>query len=275
MPLTETERAERRAADRERLHEATKALLTTDGWQKWVKVRSQNGLARYSISNQLLIAVQAPHATYVAGFRAFLNLGRCVRKGETGIRILAPVVNKKKEADPDEKKSPIRFRAVPVFDVSQTDPLPNREPAPLEPETQPITGDSHEHLLPLLTEHAKSLGYSVDYQDTGHAGGWCNPNTQMIVIGEHLAPNAQVRTLVHELAHAHGIGYKQYNRARAEVLVDTITYIVCGTAGLDTSGETIPYVAGWGEDGVLDAITEYAGVIDEVARKLEDVLAND
>ena len=77
---SEQERAQRRQADRERLEQAARALLTSDGWQRWVRVRSRNGLARYSFGNQLLIALQRPDASYVAGFRAFLELNRCVRR---------------------------------------------------------------------------------------------------------------------------------------------------------------------------------------------------
>jgi hypothetical protein len=78
--MTEAARAERRRADRDRLERAARALLNSDGWQRWVKVRSTNGLARYSFGNQPLIAMQRPDATYVAGFRAFLQLNRSVRK---------------------------------------------------------------------------------------------------------------------------------------------------------------------------------------------------
>ena len=60
--------------------------------------------------------------------------------------------------------------------------------------------------------------------------------------------------LVHELAHALGVGYEQFGRERAEVIVDTVTFVVCGSAGLDVGGESIPYVAGWGEDGALEAM---------------------
>src|SRR5664280_1066340 len=98
--LTDAERAERRQADRDRLEHAARALLSSEGWQRWVKVRSTNGLARYSFGNQLLIAMQRPDASYVAGFRAFLELNRCVRKGERSIRILAPMSVRKRDGDP-------------------------------------------------------------------------------------------------------------------------------------------------------------------------------
>jgi hypothetical protein len=79
--------------------------------------------------------------------------------------------------------------------------------------------------------------------------------------------------LVHELAHALGVGYREYGRRRAEVLVDTVTYVVCGSVGLDVSEDSVPYVASWCEAGTLDAIREYAGTIDAIARRIEGVLA--
>ena len=99
--LTEAERDARRHADRERIEQAARALLTSDGWQRWIRVRATNGLSRYSLRNQWLIACEC-HArgitpTYVAGFRAFLALNRCVRKGETAIKILAPVAVKQRD----------------------------------------------------------------------------------------------------------------------------------------------------------------------------------
>ena len=82
-------------------------------------------------------------------------------------------------------------------------------------------------------------------------------------------------TLVHELAHALGLGYARYGRDKAEVLVDCVTYVVCSSVGLDVGGESIPYIAGWGEDGALDAIREYAETIDAVARRIEAALNAD
>jgi hypothetical protein len=86
--------------------------------------------------------------TYVAGFRAFLDLNRCVRKAEKAIRILAPVTVKQRDVNGEETgEKKVFFRTVPVFDVSMTDPLPGKEPVPLAPPSQPITGDSHHHLI--------------------------------------------------------------------------------------------------------------------------------
>jgi hypothetical protein len=86
---TEREREQWRVRDRERLKVAAEQLLTSEGWQRWVGVRSRNGLARYSVNNQLLIALARPDATFVAGFHAWQELGYAVRKGERAIWILA------------------------------------------------------------------------------------------------------------------------------------------------------------------------------------------
>src|SRR5262249_46320463 len=146
-----------------------RALLSTEGWQRWVRVRSSNGLARYSFHNQLLIALQCPEASYVAGFRAFLKLNRCVRRGEGAIRILAPMSVRGRDAqqretdtvtDAEESRR-IFFRTVAVFDVSQTETLPGTEAVPLQPPSEPITGSRHARLLVPLQRFARQLGYGV------------------------------------------------------------------------------------------------------------------
>lgn len=277
--LTDEERAQRRAEDRERLQRAARELLTSDGWRRWIEVRARNGLARYSLGNQLLIALQAPDARFVAGFHAWKGLGRRVSKGQRGIRILAPMpVRDRGDSDgsaegEDDKGARTLFKSVAVFDVAQTEALPGREPVALEPPTQPITGDSHAHLIAPLARLAGELGFQVEHRSlNGSADGWCDPQAKRIVVNAALPANARVRVLVHEIAHALGIGYADRGRAHAEVMVDCVTYVVCGQLGLDTSGETIPYVAGWGEDGALEAINADAQTIDEVSRRIETAL---
>ena len=98
-PLTDEERDARRKADRDRIEQAARALLTTDGWQRWIRVRASNGLSRYSLGNQMIcrdrgaIGAASPRPTSPA-FAPCLQLNRVPRKGE-GIRILAPVTVKR------------------------------------------------------------------------------------------------------------------------------------------------------------------------------------
>jgi hypothetical protein len=80
---------------------------------------------------------------------------------------------------------------------------------------------------------------------------------------------------VHECAHALGIDYERYSREQSEVLADTITFVVCASVGLAVDGDSIAYVAGWGEDGALEAVTEFASTIDVLARRIEDAIADE
>jgi len=226
--LTDEERDERRQAQRRQLENALAALLTSEGWRRWLQTRAT--LHAYSANNTLLIAQQAHERgidpTHVAGFKAWLRLGRCVRKGERGLRIWAPMRLKAREQDGEETgERRVGFRTTSVFDVSQTDVLPGVEPAPLTPPCEPIEGDSHAHLLTGLENLAAELGYSVrELPLVGSADGWCDPKRHEIVVNEQLAPNGCVRMLVHELAHALGVGYEEFGRARAETIVDAVIF---------------------------------------------------
>jgi hypothetical protein len=275
--LSDTERAERRRQDRERLQRAAAELLGSEGWARWVRARAM--FHSYSAGNCMLLAAQCHQRgmvpTRIAGFRTWLKLGRVVRKGESALRILAPVPLKQRDeqtgAETDERR--VFFKTAFVFDVSQTTILDGVEPAPLEAPNEPLTGDSHAHLLAPLGVFAESLGYAVAFEPLcGSVGGWCDPKARRIVVDAGVPANAQLRTLIHECAHALGIGYDRYSRAQAEVMVDTATFIAASAVGLSVDGETVPYVSGWSEDRARDAVTEFAETIDQVARRIEEVL---
>jgi hypothetical protein len=271
--LDEEEREQRRAQDRDRLKATAEQLLTSEGWQRWVRVRAQGGLARLSLNNQLLVALARPDATFVAGFKAWLKLGYCVRKGEKAIRIIAPMPIKQRDSGDEEAETRVLFKGVAVFDRSQVAPIEGVEQTPLEPPCEPLTGKSHAHLLTPLAAFAQTLGYMVSFEPVvGSAGGWCDAEAKCIAVDADAPANARLRILIHETIHALGVGYAQYGRARAEVIVDTATWLAAASVGLDVSGESVPYVAGWGEHGELDAVTEFAQTIDGLARQVEDVL---
>jgi hypothetical protein len=230
--LSEAEREQRRRADRERVKEAAGELLSSEGWRQWVRARET--FHAYSASNCMLIALQCHQRGIVpeqiAGFHARIKLGRAVRKGEQAIRILAPITVKQRNRDSDDaEERRVFFKTTFVFDVSQTDPIPGVEPAPLHPPRQPLTGNSHAHLLAPLVTFAEWLGYAVVFQSIpGATDGWCDPRARRIVIDADMPANAQVRTLVHEITHALGVDYATYSRAQAEVIVDTAIFLPRG-----------------------------------------------
>jgi antirestriction protein ArdC len=273
---TAAEREGRRRRDRERLAEATRALLGSEGWKAWLRARGT--LHGYSLRNTLLIAQEGRRRGFtprhVAGFKAWLRLGRCVSKGERGIAILAPVRVKQRDVDGEGTgESRVFFRTAWVFDVSQTEPLPGVEPAPLEPPRAPIQGDSHAALRAPLEELAGELGYTVAYRDLEQAEGRCDYRARRICVAARLAPNGQVAVLVHELAHALVGCEAGLSRPLEELVVEAVSYVVCAGAGLDTSPDSVPYIAGWAGDDALDQLQRAAELIDGLARRIEEAIA--
>ena len=262
--------ADRRTAERERITQACEALLTSEGWRRWVRARSV--FRSYSINNQILIAFQAPEATRVAGFQAWRKLGRQVRAGERSIRIIAPItIHKQDEAGEDGVI--LRFRSVPVFDIAQTDKIPGAPQVLIDQPGKPITGDSHAHLIPILEGFASELGYVVEYKSTGVASGYHDSKGKLVAVSDSLSVNGRVQVLVHEMCHALGADYKTYPRDECEVIVETAAMIICASVGLDVSSESVPYITGWARKAnPTEAITRFAGVIDELAARIETIV---
>jgi N-terminal domain of anti-restriction factor ArdC len=171
--LSDAERAERRRRDRERLQRAAEQLLTSEGWQRWVRVRSQAGLARLSLSNQLHVALVRPDATFVAGFKSWLRLGFAVKKGERAIAIIAPLPIKERDRISGEEtgETVVLFKTVFVFDRAQVATIDGVEQASLEPPCEPLTGDSHAHLIAPLRAFTESLGFTVSLRGDRRTGG--------------------------------------------------------------------------------------------------------
>ena len=141
-------------------------LRTSEDWQAYLKARRR--FPSYSWRNVLLIYLQHPTAERVAGFRAWLELGYCVTKGSTGIRIWARCAPSHKRlqawrdagADPDQRPKPT-YKLVSVFAQDQVAALPPpAKPVPLRPPIAEITGDSHERLFGAVVSLVEQIGYS-------------------------------------------------------------------------------------------------------------------
>jgi antirestriction protein ArdC len=285
--LTDAEREQRRATDRAFVQQAVEALRSSEGWQRWLTTRRHFHV--YSLTNQLLIAAAMPHATRVAGFKAWLKLGYCVRRGEHAvIRIWIPIPPSKAKlkawrdagADPAEKPRTF-FRLGPVWDRSQVEELPPpAEPAPLDPpEAAEIDGDELGPWLEPLTALAAEIGSTVTYGPIASgADGYYRPSTKAIVIEAAHPPNRQVKTLVHELAHALVRADRQdddpeLDAAAEELVAETIAYSVCASSGVAPGEFSISYLAGWSERTPIATIERTAALIDRLSRRIEDAVA--
>ena len=281
---TESERQARREADRAKAREAVEALKTSEGWRRWLELRRR--FHAYSLGNQLLIALQRPDATRVAGFRMWLKLGYCVRRGERALRIWVPMAPSKsaidrwKQAGADPAERPrTRFKLGPVFDRAQVDPLPPpANPVALNPPIAPVEGEELAWAFPPLIVLAGDLGSSVDIDALpAGQGGYYEPQTRRIVLAAAGSINQQVKTLVHELSHALvrvevDDAQLPFSYAEEELVVESVAFTVCGSMGLDTSGYSVPYLASWSERAALSTIETAATTIDRIAKRIEGAL---
>ena len=261
----------------ERLHAQVAALITSDDWQAWLAVAAR--FHRYSFNNLMLIFSQNPDATHVAGYRRWQNLGRNVRRGERGIRILAPCTQRRTTTDDETGESRTRtfvrgFRVASVFDVAQTegDPLPTID--------QPALVDGHAPagLLELLIAEVVAAGFSYQRAalPSAHttANGLTDYTTRTVTVRPDLPDGHAVKTTAHELAHVllHGLNRDDgMTRDRVEVEAESVAYVVCNAWGLDPAGYTFPYVAGWSR-GDVALITATAERVVGCARQILDRL---
>lgn len=226
---------------------------------------------RYSLGNVLLIMVQCPEATHVAGFHTWKSLGRFVKPGEKGIAILAPMLLKNKE-DPSDSKNEsgdadansderhLRFRVVYVFDASQTDGEPM-------PEFAQVTGDPGDH-AERLKGLVRQLSIELEYSDQlGGADGASSGGR--IRIREGLDPAQEFSTLVHELAHEilhQGEGRVGTTKSSRELEAEAVAFVVAQAVGLDTGTASSDYIQLYRGDKELlmkslDSIRLAAGTI--------------
>ena len=193
---------------------------------------------RYSLGNVLLIGWQRPDATRVAGFCTWKKLGRRVKRGERGIRILAPVVRRRRRPCDDVGEEPeevATFRSVCVFDVAQTEgrPLPQFARAEGEP------GEHTERLKRFIA----SRGIHVAFSDAvGGAEGYSAGGR--IVVRHGLSPAEEFSVLVHELAHEmlHWDEDVERGKTVRETEAEAAAFVVCQAVGLDARDSASDYI---------------------------------
>jgi N-terminal domain of anti-restriction factor ArdC len=236
----------------QQLVDAVDQLITSDDWLRFLAAASR--FHRYSVNNVLLIMKQAPTATQVASYTTWQQLGRQVRKGEKGIKILAPCRYPVKDAgtatDVKEEKYAVRgFRLASVFDVGQTDgeALPSVEGPKL------LEGDAPQGMWDAIRDLIVGEGFSVGRADLGEANGVTRFDTKEVLVAPHLSDRAAVKTLCHELAHVRLHGDRLVSRSRelSEAEAESCAYLISQAWGMDSSDYSIPYVAHWAQSSEL------------------------
>lgn len=211
---------------------------------------------RYSINNVFLIVSQRPDATHVAGFQTWKQLGRWVRKGEKGIVILAPMTFRKADQDAESRddgkpaKPILRFRAVHVFDISQTD-------GQTLPETARYAGDPAAHLV-RLKELVLAAGISLGYGDVP-PGALGVSRGGSIALRSDLAPAEEFAVLVHEFAHEvlHRGESRPPSRTVRETEAEAVAFVVATAIGLNPATSASDYISLYeGDEKTLAASLE-------------------
>jgi len=255
------------------VREGVAKVQSSEAWKVWLDASSK--FWKYSFHNQMLIRCQRPDASRVAGYQRWLKFGRQVKKGATGIRILAPNTVKmpKKDGEKDDVVSVIRgFRVISVFDISQT------EGKELPEIYHPLRGASIDDLVGKLTSFITGHGYTVRIGKTSSADifGYVNDQKE-IVLKEGESPNQQALVLAHEISHAilGHVGSLQ-NRAEKELEAETSAWIICRNLGLRTDETSFVYLASWvngpeREKKLEQAATRASRVAEQILSGLESM----
>ena len=267
--LTADKPAEKIKEITDRLEQGIAELFDSERYKEYLQVMSK--FHNYSFNNTLLIAMQKPDASYIAGFNAWKNnFGRNVMRGEKGIRILAPspykIRQEVEKKDPQTGKTVIgadgkpvmetkeiqipAYKVVAVFDVSQTE---GRELPSLS--TNELTGDVEQY-GDFFAALEKTSPVPIGFEKIeGTAHGYYHLEEKRIAIDEGMSELQNLKTAIHEIAHAklHDIDLNapqeeqgdRPDRRTREVQAESIAYTVCQHYGLDTSDYSFGYVAGW------------------------------
>lgn len=261
----------------ERLEQGVKEVFSGAEYKAYLDFMSK--FYDYSVNNSILIFMQKPDASLVAGYRAWQNkFKRQVRKGEKGIMILAPIPRKFKKEVEDEDGNKVEkvisytdFRAVSVFDISQTD---GEEVPSIAKE---LTDDvqNYDELFTKLTDFSPvPVGFEVI---TNGANGYFSHLEKRIAIKEGMAEQQTIKTLIHEISHAilhdKETGEEaEADRRTKEVQAESVAYVVCSSLGLDTSDYSFGYVAGWSGKKEAKELTDSMEVIKKTAKTIIDAL---
>ena len=225
----------------------------------------------YSANNCLLIALQCPHASYVAGYTSWRNnFHRQVKKGEKAIRIISPIKYKKKNEE-DEEEERIGFKSASVFDISSTVQIDGMEPVQIG--VSDLQGHI-ENYKDFLHAFQSVSPVPVDFRlFDGDARGYYSDTEKIIVVQDGMTERQSVKTLIHEIAHAMLHTKEQLqeckkDRKQKELEAESVAYIVCEHYGFDSEDYSFPYIVGWVGTGFQDILKESMTVIQKTADQI-------
>lgn len=274
-----------------KIENGVRDVFTSDKYREYLKFCSQ--FTNYSVNNTILIQMQRPDASLVAGFQKWKQFDRSVNKGEKGIEILVPIKSKtnhyvetevpdvdeygNKQYNPDgtEKTKTVatpmtelRFTRGYVFDVSQTS---GKELPTLAEE---LKGSIDKDKMRAIVEGVKnSVGIPVTFENIQSGSkGYFSVTENKIAIKSGMSDIQTLKTLFHEAAHAklHGDNseLRKTERSGKEIQAESTAYIIANHYGIDTSEYSFPYIAAWSDGKELKALKSH---LDEIQKAAKDI----
>jgi antirestriction protein ArdC len=244
-------------AELELIEKGIEEILKSGKWADFLKF--QSAFHNYSFGNTILIMVQKPTASKVAGYNTWKKLGRQVVKGEKAIKILAPMIfkgekeEKKDNGDVEKKEfSYMRFKTVSVFDVSQTDG--EEIPSLLEK----LQGETEMYnkimeIVPIPCE---------EEEITDGSNGYYHLVEKRIAIKKDNSEMQKLKTLVHEWGHHILHNKEAKEKVTGDVMeleAESVAFTVCHRLGIDTSNYSFGYLIGWGNGESANAKIKMSG----------------
>ena len=253
-----------------KLEQGITDVMTSDNYRTWLDTISK--FHNYSFNNQILITMQKPEATRVAGFSTWKSMERHINKGEKAIKIIAPIPHKytvlTKDHDgneTEEEKQWCTFKVVNVFDISQTSgkELPSMMPKHVTEEVENFA-DIVEAL-----KKATSATIVFEAMDGETANGYYHNTEHSIHVKNTMSEAMQIKTLAHEIAHSI-MHHNDVDTERnvKEMQAESVAYIVSNYLGIDTSDYSFNYVAGWSGEKDTKTLKAEMSKITDTAKKI-------
>src|SRR4051794_29843486 len=268
---------ERLAAAHATLQAAVARLTTSEDWQ--AMLRMAGSFHRYSPNNQLLLAAQGANGL-VASFHTWKQIPAedgqmcCVRKGETALRVYAPIRARHQELDEETglpaKPLVVGYKLVPVFHQGQLVSPPD---VPAQPKL--LRGqDPSPGLWEAIANQISSAGFTLERRPLEGPDGTKGVTIfteRKVIVRDDLAPAQALKTEIHELGHVlmHNVTPLEMGalRNRIEVEAESVAYVVCDLLGVDAGDYSIPYVASWAA-GDAERVQQTAHTVLATARAI-------
>lgn len=246
-----------------------------DGSKYMQFLRTMSKFTSYSPRNCLLIALQTDgQATYVASYKKWQSLGRQVQKGSKAINIFAPYVFKHKRADGTEEEG-LGFFATPVFDISATKVVMDDAPEiGLGQIDVPV--EEYDSIIEAITDVSPCPVSFSEFKGT--ANGYYSTSSNSITVRSSLTDAMRIKTLLHEIAHAHldnpdnRDDDTKESRDIKEVRAESVAFMVSSMLGIPTDDYSFPYVASWEGAKDIKKLTSEMTMIKSTANRIfEDI----